>query len=762
MIAAHTVAVVVAVVVARLVALIGPVAGDFSWPGALEIDGRALTALPAPDRPAGVERLVARHGVKAAGPYLLPLLSDPDPAVHAYAGRLLARAGDPTALAAAVDWLTTPERPSADRALGLDLLSHAATLTSAARRAIEQAIRDRDAPVRMRALAALGRHDPLPSLPVILGALDDDSREVRLAAALVVEEMARQQADAPEAARLATLPLLERLDDADRSIRLSALRALGALRDPRATPALVRIASEQTSELRTGDLRTAAVDALGSPAMAGGAALPTLVRLSRRRPVDDLARHADLALGEIATPAAVAALVAALGAPPVPEEARLGLLHAGRAALEALAAEVARGTPSSAVLAAALLGELGDRRATATLTSAIAAPESSAALVRVAIEALARLKDPAAVPALARAAEAPQADVRLQAFVGLLALADPRSVAALDGGLADRDPRIRASAAQLAGRLGAPAVAATLADRLGDGDPAVRAAAARALARTGGAPLARILAALSANAVKMTATATATPRVPDSAELEAIGDALAANVTAADVTRLEEAFLAAEPAMRGPLARGLAAAQAGEPLLNNSAVVDRATALLATGGASALAAAELLATARLSDREVATLARAFADAEPAVRGRLCGAIAHTPQGGGWLASLIASSSEPLQVRAAAAWWARGLADARSTLEVAARSPEAPLAINARAALAGERKELGGRAIRLRAPDGAPLVGRWVTLEGDGVAVAAMTDETGLARVDGLSAAALAAWRAGGLSPQVVPAGPTGP
>ena len=109
--------------VARLVALLGLVAGDFNWPAALEVDGRALTALPEPERPAGVERLVARHGVRAAGPYLLPLLSDPEPEVRAYVGRLLARVGDPTALAAAVDWLITPERPSADRTVGLDILS---------------------------------------------------------------------------------------------------------------------------------------------------------------------------------------------------------------------------------------------------------------------------------------------------------------------------------------------------------------------------------------------------------------------------------------------------------------------------------------------------------------------------------------------------------------------------------------------------------------------------------------------------------------
>src|SRR5213082_1555902 len=121
---------------ARLIALIGLVARDFSWPGALEIDGRALTALPEPERPASVERLIERHGIKAASPYLVPLLADPEPEVRAYVGRLLVRAGDPAALAAAVDWLITPDRPPADRLLGLDVLSHAASLTAPARRAI--------------------------------------------------------------------------------------------------------------------------------------------------------------------------------------------------------------------------------------------------------------------------------------------------------------------------------------------------------------------------------------------------------------------------------------------------------------------------------------------------------------------------------------------------------------------------------------------------------------------------------------------------
>jgi HEAT repeat protein len=715
--------------------------GGFSWPGALEIDGRALGTLPEQDRPPAIERLVERHGLPATLPYLAPLLSDPEPEVRVYVGRLLARAGDPRAFAAAIDWLTAPGRPPVDRAFGLDLLAHAATLPPPARAAIEQAIRDRDAGIRMRALEALGRHEIGRSLPAVLGALDDDSREVRQQAVLVVVTAVGQDR---AGAKLATLPLVERLDDADRLIRLAAIRALGGLRDPRAVPALVRVASEQTI-----DLRAAAADALGSPAMA--AATPTLTRFARQQPPDDLARHAALALGEIATPAAVAVLIAILRAPPVPDEAKLGLRHAGGAAVEPLIAELTRGSPASAALAAALLGELGDRRATTALAAAADPGTGGAAVSLVAIDALARLGDPAAVPALARATVSAQPDIRLRAFTALRALADPRSVAVLESGLADADPRVRAGAAELGNALGntfeARASAAALVDRLADTAPAVRGAAARALARIGATPgvnpgaLARMLAALGEGKP--------TPRDPD--ELEALGDALEANAEAGDAERVDQAFLAADLPLEVPLARALAAAHAERPLVNRAAI-DRAIVLLAAGGTGALAAADALATARFSDGQAAALARAFSDAESAVRERLCAAIARAPHGGAWLASLIAASTEPLPIRAAAAWSARDLPEARAALEAAARATDEPLAANARAALAGGgRGGAGWTAIRLQATDGTPIVGRWVTLAGSGVAVQAMTDETGVARVAGLAGAGAGAWTAPGIS-----------
>ncbi|HEY4393291.1 MAG TPA: HEAT repeat domain-containing protein, partial [Polyangia bacterium] len=386
-----------------LAGLVSSVGGGFGWPGALEIDGRALPTLPGPERAAAAERLCARYGVAAAASYLTPLLADPEPEVRAYVGRRLARAGDPRAQAAAIGWLTSSGRTAVDKTLALDVLSRAPSLSPPSRAALEQAARDRDAAIRLAALTALGRHPVAPSLDTVLGALDDDSREVRQQAiALVVAAAGEDRAGAERA----TLQLCERLDDGDHGIRLGALRALGRLDDPRALAALLRVAAEQPI-----DLRAAAVAALAAPSMA--AAVPTLVGLARRPPSDELARHAQLALGEIATPPAIAALVEALRRPPVPEETKLALLAAGPAAVEALAAEVAHGPPASAARAALLLGQLGDRRATATLAAAADTRDGDPALWLVALEALGRLKDPASLPALARAAEAPQADVRL-------------------------------------------------------------------------------------------------------------------------------------------------------------------------------------------------------------------------------------------------------------------------------------------------------------------------------------------------------------
>ena len=562
--------------------------------------------------------------------------------------------------------------------------------------------------------------------------------------------MARQHADAPEAARLR--------DAAD-------ARAAGRRRplDPAVGAPRARRASRSAGDPGAGPDRLRADDR--SPhgrAPHGGRRRARLTRHGRRRRRSRRwsgFRGIDRSTSSPGTPTSRSAR--SRRPPPSPRWSRRSALprfprrpswgcftRAGRPS-EALAGEVARGTPSSAALAAALLGEIGDRRATDALTRAIAAPEGGAAVVRVAIEALERLSDPAAVPALARAAEAPQADVRLQAFAALLALADPRSVAVLDGGLADRDPRVRASAA----RAGRPARRPRC--RPGAGRSARRRrfrGAVRGRSRAG--PHRRRAAGPDAGRPSPR-TATTTRGAPrDSAELEAIGDALEANVTRRrrPASRRSIPGGRARPA-RTPRARARRRARdrAARQQQRRRRPRDRAPRRRAERPPWRRPISS--ATARLSDGEVAALARAFADAEPAVRGRLCAAIARTPRGGGWLASL-----DRVPVRAVAGAGRRGLVRARArrrTLGARGRGARPRrTAGGQRARRAGRRRAEGARAAA-RSGCARPTVrrssGRWVTLEGGGVAVAAMTDETGLARVDGLSAAATAAWHADGLS-----------
>jgi HEAT repeat protein len=689
-------------------------AGRFSWPGALEADGRALTLLPAPERAPAIERLIARYGTATAAPLLLPLLTDPDPTARLFAARVLAHAGLPAADAVATSWVRSPTVPLVDRAFGLDVLAHAPALSPAARQTVEQAARDPEPAVRAQALEALEPHPLGASLPVVLGALDDDNREVRMLAV----RLAAAARD-PRAA----LPLLDRLEDGDRQVRLQAIFALGQLRDPRVAPALVRLASEGTI-----DLRTAAIDALG--ALKTASATPLLTALARRHS-DDLGRHAALALGDIATPAAVAALVAALRTPPVPAEVRVGLQHAGAAAVTALSDELEHGTPASASLAIAALGEIGDRRATAPVCAAADRADGEPPVAWAALEALASLADPAAIPTLVRAAESSDAEIRRLAFSALVAIADPRSTTVLDRGLADPDARVRTLAAHLAATIDARGAAPALAARLGDDAPGVRRAAARALAQVGEPSSALVTAVLAA------ITEAGAPSRDDD-ESDAIGDALERLVTGTDAERLARAFATAHGDARAPIARALARAHAEQPLVDRS-LIDLLMGTVEEGGLPALAAADALAVARVPAGAAGALARVFADAEPMTRARLCAAIARTTGGGAWLAALIGSRDESPEVRAAAAWAARGQTSAHTALETAARAGVGPIASNARAALAaGSPGAMLATAVRLRAPDDTPLVARWVTLRSPGgAAVEARTDLLGVARVFGL-------------------------
>jgi hypothetical protein len=265
---------------------------------------------------------------------------------------------------------------------------------------------------------------------------------------------------------------------------------------------------------------------------------------------------------------------------------------------------------------------------------------------------------------------------------------------------------------------------------LSDGDRPVRRAAASALAS---------VASPSRPAATALLASLARPGAPlrDEDEWRAVGSVLARLVDGEDGPPLARALAAASGLERLALLRGLAAAGAQRPL-EEPGLASSLLRALDQGGSIALAAAEVLAVSRLPDRARGELARAFATAEPAVQARLCPAIARAPEGGRWLAALLAEPRLPDQVRAAAAWAARNTAAAGPALDALARG-DGPVAANARAARTA-RPAAGARLteVVVRAPDGAPEAGRWLAISAaGGVEIWGMTDPSGAVRLEGL-------------------------
>jgi HEAT repeat protein len=301
--------------------------------------------------------------------------------------------------------------------------------------------------------------------------------------------------------------------------------------------------------------------------------------------------------------------------------------------------------------------------------------------------------------------------------------------------LADGDANVREVAARLAGAIGAQSAAPALAGLLGDGDREVRRAAATALAA-----VAAPSTALLTNVVAGIARSGAPDRDDD--EWQAIGETLERASGPGDAGRLAAAWKTAREPERPALARAIAATQAGRPFTDGALVLQLIDAL-GRPGPTAIAAADALSAGSIPEDARPAFARRFADASSTVRARLCAAIAWMPDGGSWLAALVRAHDETTEVRAAAVWAARRIddADVRDALAAAARDDVTPVAVNARAAVAaaaGRRsRPESWVGARLRARDGTPVGGRWVTVSFASVGeVWAVTDDAGGVRLFG--------------------------
>lgn len=250
------------------------------------------------------------------------------------------------------------------------------------------ALQDQDASVRREAAEALGKLGSAQAVPVLVKTLRDQDSAVRLSTIEALGKIGDPKAvpgltEALESAQSLGGELLADEQEA-------AAKALAAIGDARAVKPLVRYASENH------DVAVRALVEIGKPAVGP----LTEVLEGKARAARTVAAEA---LGEIGGTRAVKALIASI--PVGYSAARDALVQIGKPAagplIEALGSEkaIVRST------AAEVLGELGDRRATAGLKAAL--DDSDAGVWEAASDALALLyrKDVEKLLPLLRASE---------------------------------------------------------------------------------------------------------------------------------------------------------------------------------------------------------------------------------------------------------------------------------------------------------------------------------------------------------------------
>jgi HEAT repeat protein len=225
--------------------------------------------------------------------------------------------------------------------------------------------------------------------------------------------------------------LIRALRNRDPGVQYEAVEALGELRDPAATPALM---GALTGDQYSG-IRWKAAEAL---AKIGTPAVPSLLAVLAH-PDEDIRWKAAVTLGEIGDTRAIPPLVELLG-------------------------DRDRFIRSRAAYALGLIG------APAVGSLREAASHGDADFRRGAVAALGKIEDPAATEALVDALGDPSPEVRQDAVAALAARED-RAVSALTTALRDPDPRKREGAAQALAGTGDPGARTALEEALLSADP---------------------------------------------------------------------------------------------------------------------------------------------------------------------------------------------------------------------------------------------------------------------------------------------------
>lgn len=434
-------------------------AWTFDWAGHVEVDAENLQSDDPAKRLEAVIEL-AKYDVALTQPHLMKALADDDEKVRHQAAKALGQGGALAAVPIMIEWLG--DQSPQTKAVAAEALGDIGGAEATA--ALIRSLGDPEALVRQRAVKALGTIGKKGNSNVVIALiprLEDPKPEVKNATIQQLEELGDKRA---------VIPLVAKFGETARETRRLAVRAVGRLGDASAVPALIRLVSDLDEEVRT-----AAVGALGT--LGAVDAIDALTE-QLSGPSDTYRAKVAYSLGQIAAnpkagkdgEEAMRTLVVNLAQAQQRQGSREALRVAGKASVPALVEHLQGRIAGDPATAVALLAEVGDARATATLAAEL---ERGRVAMPLVLKALGATRDPAAlVPALGALSSKDPA-IRLAAMEALRPLIgnDARAGDVLTEHLADEDLEVRVLAAEYLGILKVGAASGKLTSLAGPGNP---------------------------------------------------------------------------------------------------------------------------------------------------------------------------------------------------------------------------------------------------------------------------------------------------
>jgi HEAT repeat protein len=391
----------------------------------------------------------------------------------------------------------------------LNVLSSALQVLIAAGRTVTgpltRLLKDADPNLRMHAAQALGVLRDRSAIPALIEAVNGSDPNVsfhaiealgQLRAPEAIEALGRIAHSGDFFLAFPAIEALSRIDDPlaapglvtlleDDLLRPAVAEALGGLGDEDSVAPLVQQMNSGMLDPATVAAAISRIEQRYDDGYLAGLQIRDLTRASvsaeglerlsralgeRQQPVKPLVRLLGW-LGEDAVPP----LVSALDDPSVRVEVSDALESLGSASVDLVVERLKDGERSTRVAAAALLGRLGDRRATTSLMRLLG--EVDHELVTAAANALAALGDSAALPALVPLFSEHRVVVRQSAIAAVSSIGSDATEGYVTTHFSDPNPHVRECAVRVAGYFGYDTAAEALLRALDDPDESVRRAA---------------------------------------------------------------------------------------------------------------------------------------------------------------------------------------------------------------------------------------------------------------------------------------------